>query len=401
MRGVPRFPAASASVTAIRGSVFSALAHRIETHQGEVYPFHVGDTWLEPPAGCWMQDLRVDNHPGMHRYAQPEGLPRLLDAIVERSRERFGVSCERSNVLVATGATGALGAVAGALLDPGDEVLVLAPHWPLITGIISSFHGRSIVVPFLGAVTSASSAVDIVAAHKSERTVALYLNTPNNPTGAVIPRSWLESLVAWAEREGLWILADEVYEDLQFDGEHTYCRRLAPERTFSVHSFSKAYGMAGNRCGYVVGPAGQMSELRKVATHTFYSTPTASQLLAIRILEGAGETWLRESRALYQRLALDVARQLELPPPRGSTFLFFDVEEHLDARGLMGFLEDCAERGIFLAPGPSFGPYPTHVRLCYTAAPPEVTTRGVSTLATLLGRHAKGPSPAPHTRSEA
>ncbi len=75
-----------------------------------------------------------------------------------------------------------------------------------------------------------------------------------------------------------------------------------------------------------------------------------------------------------------------VPPPQGSTFLFLDVRAHLDGRGLMGLLEDCADRGLFVAPGPSFGPYPTHVRVCYTAAPPDVVERGVNVLAERLGR---------------
>ncbi len=382
---MPRHPRVSPAVSAIQGSVFSALAHRLETHQGEVYPFHVGDTWMEPAEGCRMEDLRVAEHPGMHRYAPPQGLPVLLDALVERYRHRTGLPVERAEVLVAAGATGALGAVLGAILDPGDEVLVLAPYWPLIAGIVRSFHGRPVAVPFLGEADSRESAVELVEARLGERTVALYLSTPNNPTGRVIPPAWLEALAEWSRRRGLWLLADEVYEDYAYSGQHVYARTLAPERTFSVHSFSKAFGMAGNRCGWVVGPREVMSELRKVSTHTFYSTPTASQLAAARVLSGAGDRWVAEARRRYQELGRRAASRLGLPEPEGSTFLFLDVSERLDERGLVGWMEDAADRGLFLAPGPSFGPYPGHVRLCYTAAPPPVTERGIAVLAELLG----------------
>src|SRR5436305_14959124 len=102
---------------------------------------------MEPPEGCRMEDLRVAEYPGMHRYASPQGMPALLDAIVERVRTRSGVPTERDNVLVATGATGALGAVAGAIVKPGDEVLLFAPHWPLITGIVRSVGGVPAAVP--------------------------------------------------------------------------------------------------------------------------------------------------------------------------------------------------------------------------------------------------------------
>ena len=183
----------------------------------------------------------------------------------------------------------------------------------------------------------------------------------------------------------MWLVADEVYEDYVYGGEHTYSRPLAPERTFAAHSFSKAYGMAGNRCGYVVGPASVMGELRKVSTHTFYSTPTASQVAALRALT-LGADWVAQARVKYQALGRASAERLGLDPPEGSTFLFLDVADSLDGRGLGGFLEDCAERGLFLAPGPSFGPYPTHVRICFTAAAPEIVEAGVETLAQLIGR---------------
>ena len=368
------------------GSVYSALAHRLASHPGETYPLHVGDTWMEPAEGCRMGDLSVADHPGMHRYATPQGLPRLLELAAEGIAERSGVQCGPEQVLITTGATGALGAIAGALIEDGDEVLLAAPYWPLIPGIVRSFHGRPVAVPLIGVADSAAAAVEQFEARRSDRTIAVYLNTPNNPTGAVLPREWLEALAEWAARHGLWILADEVYENYVYEGEHVYLRSLAPERTFSVHSFSKAYGMAGNRCGYLAGPVEVMGELRKVSTHTFYSAPTAAQLAGIRALEGVAATWLAAAAERYRELGRAAAARLGTPPPGGSTFLFLDVADRLDERGLEGFLEDCVDQGLFLAPGPSFGPYPTHVRLCFTSVEPERVARGVDVLARLLGR---------------
>ncbi|HEY2738706.1 MAG TPA: pyridoxal phosphate-dependent aminotransferase, partial [Thermoanaerobaculia bacterium] len=298
---MPRHPHFSPSVDDISGAVYSALAHRLASFPGEVYPLHVGDTWMEPPEGCRMEDLTVAQYPGMHRYASPQGMPALIDALVEQTRERSGVATERENILVATGATGGLGAVAGAILTPGDEVLQLAPHWPLITGIIRSFHGVPVDVPFFGAADSPETAVDTVREKLTARTAALYLNTPSNPAGQVIPRPWIEALVAWAQSENLWIISDEVYEDYVYNGEHTYTRPLAPERTFAAHSFSKAYGMAGNRCGHIVGPAAAMPELRKIGLHSFYSTPTASQLAALRVLGSPGAPWIAKAREQYRK----------------------------------------------------------------------------------------------------
>ncbi len=121
--------------------------------------------------------------------------------------------------------------------------------------------------------------------------------------------------------------------------------------------------------------------------HSFYSTPTASQIAALRVLAGPGDAWVARAREQYKATGSRVAARLGLPsrrrgaPSSSSTWRTF-----LDDRGLAGFLEDCVDRGLFLAPGPSFGPYPTHVRLCFTAAPPDVVDRGVEALAPLIGR---------------
>lgn len=394
---MPRFPLVAPTVAAIPGSVYSKLAHRLEGYQGEIYPLSVGDTWMEPPVGCRMEDLRVADHPGMHRYAGVQGLPELVSRLAERVGKRSGAVTESANVLMATGATGGLSTVAGAIVAPGDEVLILAPYWPLISGIVRSFHGTPVPVPFLAAPDpsyalpdSAESAVEQVARFKTERTIALYLSTPNNPSGLAIPRAWIEALVAWARREDLWLIADEVYEDYLYEGEHAYTRPLAPERTFAAHSFSKAFGMAGNRCGYIVGPAETMADLRKVSTHGFYSTPTASQLAGLAALSPAGDAWIENARGLYVETGTKAAARLGVPAPQGSTFLFLDIAEQLAQdplkRGLEGFLGDCVDQGLLLSPGPSFGPYPSHVRVCFTAAPPDVVERGIEILARRLGR---------------
>ena len=189
-----------------------------------------------------------------------------------------------------------------------------------------------------------------------------------------------------ARRNDLWLLFDEVYEEYVYLGEHVPGLSLAPERSFAVHSFSKAYGMAGNRVGYVAGPAVPVAEALKLSTHTVYAAPTAAQLAALRILEGAGDAWIARTREAYRRLGESAADRLEVPRPEGSTFLFLDVASRLDARGLTGFLEDAADRGLLVSPGPSFGPYPAHVRVCYTSAPPAAVLAGIEVLASLLGR---------------
>jgi N-succinyldiaminopimelate aminotransferase len=374
----------SKSVAAIPGAVYSAFARRLASHSGEVYPLHVGDTWMEPAAGCRMEDLNISENPGMHRYAPPQGIPELLEAIASKTQTRTGIATSPDNVLVAAGATGALGAVIGAVMEPGDEFLILAPYWPLIEGIVRSFHGVPIAVPFMHAELAPGDIAAALEPYTSDRTVGIYFNTPNNPSGKLIDSAGISSIVNWAVERGYWVISDEVYEDYVYEGVHTPARPLAPDQVFSLHSFSKAYGMAGNRCGYVIGPIDAIAQVRKVSTHTFYSTPTASQLAGLRALQGAADDWVRAARSQYSETGHRVAATLGVDPPHGSTFLFMDVEDALDETGLDGLLGDCADRGLLVAPGPSFGPYPHHVRICFTCAPPDVVLRGVELFAEIL-----------------
>jgi aspartate/methionine/tyrosine aminotransferase len=383
---MPRSPRIASAVDAIPGAIFSPLAHRIAGATGPIYPLHVGDTWMEPWEGARMQDLSVEAHPGMHRYSDTQGLPPLLDAIVQKLRERNGLRVERPSVLVTAGATGALSSAIGMLTEPDEEVLILAPFWPLIRGIVQSARARPVEVPFFDRVSSAAEAVAAVRARLSARSVALYVSSPSNPSARVMPAAWLEALADLARREDLWLLSDEVYEDYVYRGEHVSPARFAPERTLSIFSFSKAYGMAGNRVGYLVGPPDAVAAARKVATHTSYHPPTAGQLAALRALESGGE-WIANARASYRGAGDRAAYALGLEVPAGGTFLFLDVKARLDARGLWGFLEDCLEDGILLAPGISCGEaYPTWARLCFSAAPPAETAEAVRRLARRLGR---------------
>lgn len=385
---MPRPPRVSSPVSEIKGSVYSKLLHRLYAHRGEIYPFHVGDTWRDPPEGCAMEDLHAADHPHLNRYTPPQGLPALVEALVERVRARTGLAIERSRLFVTGGATAGLSNAVGAVAEPGDELLLLAPHWPLMDGICRTYGAVPVDVPFFGVADSPESAVESVEARKTPRTVGLYVNTPSNPTGRVIPRAWLEALAEWARREDLWLFFDEVYEDYQYEGTHTPGLSLAPERSFAAYSLSKGFGMAGYRCGWLVGPTGPMEGALKLHTHNVYSAPTASQVAALRVLSGAGEAWLSESRALYAATGRRAAARLAVAPPQGSTFLFLDVAKSLPdpgSGGLEAFLEGCADEGLYAAPGPSFGPYPTHIRVCYTAAPPDVVMRGIEILARRLG----------------
>jgi N-succinyldiaminopimelate aminotransferase len=381
---MPAHPRFSAATSVLPGAVFSKLASRLASMEGEKYPLHVGDTWLEPAPGCAVEDVLAEEHPGIHRYADPHGHPLLLEALEEDS------GADRSRILVTAGCTGALGAVAGASLDPGDEVAILAPFWPLIRGIVRSNRGRAVEVPYY---LEDGTARDRIERHLTERTAAIYVNTPNNPTGRVLCREDLAGIAALARERGLWLWADETYERHAYVGNHLRLAEFAPERTFTARSFSKTWGMAGYRVGCVVGPEdpAMTAEVRKIATHTFYSAPTPSQIAAARVLAGGGD-WLAESRRIYAETGAAAAELLGMPAPEGGTFLFADASAAVRELGMDGLLEECLRNNLLIAPGSACGEdFGAYVRVCFTSVRPDVALRGIERLGRILRREPRRP----------
>ncbi len=369
-------------------------------------PLHVGDTWRDPFVGARAEDFASADHPRLHAYGDTRGLPELIVAIREKLARQNELEHAPQEILVTAGATGGLATLAGAVLSPGDELLILAPFWPLIRGIAQGLRAKPVEVPFYDRVASAAEAVAAVEARIGPRSRALYVSTPSNPTGRVLPAEWLEALAMLARRHDLWLFSDEVYEHYLYavgsDGtrtgrdstaaagssrrEHVSMARFAPERTASVFSFSKSYAMAGQRVGYLAGPERLVVEARKIGTHFYYHPPIVGQhAAAVALAEGAA--WLAAARDADGEVGRRVADRLGVGAPEGGTFLFLDVRDRLDRRGLAGLLEDCLEAGVLVAPGASCGEaYAEWIRISFTAVPPADALDAAERLADVLGR---------------
>jgi aspartate/methionine/tyrosine aminotransferase len=380
-------PPLAAQTLAMPGAVYSPFADRIADqsadHSGPLFPLHVGDTWRDPFVGARSEDQSSARIPRLHAYADTRGVPALVEAIAAKLRKRNGLDHGVDEILVTAGATGGLSTLAGAALSPGDEMLILAPFWPLIRGIAQSFRATPIEVPFFDRVSTCEEAIAAVEAKLSSRSRVLYVSTPSNPTGRVIPADWLEAMADIARRHDLWIFSDEVYEDYVYTGEHVSMARFAPERTVSVFSFSKSYAMAGQRVGYLAGPRSIIDEARKIGTHIYYHAPVSGQYAALSALEH-GDAWLAENRTQDREVGRQVAERLGLTAPEGGTFLFMDVRERIDERGLYGYLEDAFGKGVLVAPGHSCGTaYADWVRISFTAAPPEAVLEAAGRLGSI------------------
>jgi len=386
---MPRFPQTAESAAALSDRVFSRLAARAKDHPGPVHPLHVGDTWLEPLPAAMAEAQRTADHRRLHNYAPVQGQPELLEAITEHLGRRGQQLIDPESVQVTSGATAGLSVVIDALMDPGDEVLLPAPFWPLIRGIIEKRGARAVQVPFFDAVHDDDFDAEArLEAAVTERTSAIYVNTPHNPTGVILPDRVIAAIAAVAERHNLWIISDEVYEEIYFGGMQpapVWARADYQDRCVAVHSVSKAYGLAGARVGWAHGPEAAMKSIRGVQTFSTYCAPKPMQLGAARALSEGGE-WLQKARDSYDRAAALTAQTLGLRKPDGGTFVFFDVAEHLrDGEDTLDLLERCLDAGVLLTPGAASGKdYGSWVRLCFTSVPPDQLREALERIAPIV-----------------
>ncbi|HET7753441.1 MAG TPA: pyridoxal phosphate-dependent aminotransferase [Anaeromyxobacteraceae bacterium] len=385
---MPRHPRLAATNAGLSDRVYSSLAEKAKRLAGPVYPLHVGDTWLEPLPAARAEAQLSAEHPRLHNYAAVQGEPVLLDAIRRRLARRHGVDVDRELIQVMPGATTGLAVVIAALLDPGDELLLPSPFWPLIRGIAQSRGCVPVEIPLFTRLGEPGFDVeDALERAMTPRTSAVYVNTPHNPTGAVLSREAVAAIARVAERHDLWVIADEAYEDLVY-GEPPVPLWREPAlsgRTVAMHTLSKSHALAGARVGYAHGPAEAMQAIRGAQVFLAYCAARPMELAAARALD-EGDAWLEQTRKTYADAAATVGAALGIPAPRAGTFAFFDAAPYFrDGEQLPRFLERCLDAGVLLTPGVATGrDYGTWVRLCFTAVPPDDLRRALDRLAGVL-----------------
>jgi N-succinyldiaminopimelate aminotransferase len=371
---MPRHPALASTAETLSDRVYSAFAERARRMPGPVYPLHVGDTYLEPPAVARAEAQRTADRPRLHNYSPVQGEPELLEAIRRRVAERDGLDLDPQCLQVMPGATTGLANVVAALLQPGDELVLPSPFWPLIRGIVASRGCEPVQVPFFTRLSEPGFDPEAaLEAAITSRTAALYVNDPNNPTGRVLPAAAVDAVARVARRHDLWVIADAAYEDLVHGGSYRplWLRADLADRTVVCHTLSKSYALAGARIGYTHGPPAAMQAIRGVQAFNSYCAARPMQFGAARALAEGG-AWLEEARRAYRAAAEAAADAIGVPRPESGTFLFFDAAPQLGpGEGLDAFLERCLAAGVLVTPGAASGRhFGTWVRMCFTAVPP-------------------------------
>lgn len=316
-------------------------------------------------------------------YLQTTGVPRLRELMAAKVREKNRIpGVDSEHVLVTNGGIHGLYIVCQALLEPGDEVVMPDPGWPPVAGNVLLAKGVPVPCP-LRETFRWRYDLDELESKITSKTRLIYLNSPHNPSGGVLTRADLEQIAAIAQAHDIWVISDEAYEDVVFEGEHISIASLPGmyERTIPLYTFSKSYAMTGLRLGYVaIKDAVIRDRAKKVLFHTSSNIASIVQFGGIGALEGSQEcidtfrTELRARRDLfYEGIGrLESAGVFSGTPPPGAFYAFLRIDPGWRPRNAEGSLswamsEYLIRNGrIGCVPGVDFGAAGEgYLRLCF------------------------------------
>ena len=245
-----------------------------------VYQFEGGEPYLNTPDFI-KEAMKRALDENKTRYAPSSGIPELRTAIADKLRTKNNIPAQASDVMIMNGGMQGLFGAFQSVVNPQEEVLVFSPYWTPIKDLIAHCQGRTVLVPTAKA--RADGFDKTLAHYATDRTRAIYYNTPQNPTGVVFTRNEARAVSRFAQERDLIVLADEAYEDLVYDGEHFSIASLEGmfERTITVFTLSKSYAMTGWRLGYTVAAEPWMTGMRKTTLYSSNGVSTPTQWAAL------------------------------------------------------------------------------------------------------------------------
>ena len=336
--------------------------------------------------------------PRWHRYTPAGGLPALKEAVAEKTRRDSGLAVAPGQVLITNGGKQAVYEAFAALLDPGDEVLLIAPYWTTYPEAIRLAGGIPAVVETTEDTGYLASVADLEAA-RTDRTKVLLFVSPSNPTGAVYSPEQVAEIGRWAVEHDLWVVTDEIYEHLVY-GDATFSSMpvAVPEltdRCVVVNGVAKTYAMTGWRVGWLIGPTDVVKAATNLQSHATSNVANVSQVAALAAVRGDLSA-VAAMRAVYDRRRQTIVRMLrdipgvECPEPLGAFYAYPSVTgvlgKELRGRRPATSAELCElvleEAEVAMVPGEAFGTQ-GYVRMSYALGDDDLV-EGVTRLHKLL-----------------
>ena len=340
-------------------AVFSR-AKELEKQGRSIIHLELGEPDFHPAAPV-VDAVRAAVAEGRDRYVSPRGIPALREAVAGYLKHTRHVNVSADEVLIAPGCKMALSLTMMALIEPGDEILYPDPSFPIYPSFTRGLGGKA--VPFyLEEKNQFQPDIAEIASKITPRTKALIFNSPNNPTGTVFSEETLKQIAALAVKHDLWVIADEIYARILFNGEYKsiYAMPGMKERTIIIDGFSKSFAMTGWRLGYAVAPRAFIDALDMLVLNTFTCTAEFSQVAAIEALNdstNAVDAMVLEYR---KRRDLFVDKLNKIPGfrcqvPDGAFYAWVNIEDTgLPAEEVQRLLLD--EAGVAGIAGAAFGP---------------------------------------------
>lgn len=389
----------SALVASLAPSPTMAIDARAKALQAEgrdVVNFGAGEPDFETPRH--IKDAAVTAiEQGMTRYTAVGGTLSLRRAIAGRIEAETGVHYNPDQILVSVGAKHSLFNALLALVNPGDKVLVPSPYWVSYPEQVKIAHGETVVVPLAAAEGFRLRAEDLERAYVPG-VRGLILNSPSNPTGAVVDPREVARIAEWIRERDLWVLSDEIYHRLLYHGARHRSLIEEPDmqaRTIYIDGVSKAYAMTGWRIGYAAGPLNVIQGMAKLQSQATSNPSSVSQAAAEVALGGAQDVVEDMRRQFSERRGVALSLLGGIPgfkpiAPQGAFYVFVDTAELAGARlrgrliqdgdGLAELLLDHA--GVAVVPGSGFG-YPQGFRLSF-ATSRALIEEGIGRIASLV-----------------
>jgi len=349
----------SKCVREIVPSVIRQMSFRAAAYEN-VISLGIGEPDFDTPAEICKIAMREASEGHTH-YTASRGYPELLEELSACIKSRHGIELDESQLMITHGGMGGINAFLRTVLEDGQEVLVPEPHFPTYKAQIGFTGAKMVYVPtrfeddFI-------VRPDAVRKALSSKTRALILNSPNNPTGSVIPADVLDELARIAVDHDLLVLSDEVYDRMVYGARHEsiYTRPEMARRTVVVNSFSKAYAMTGWRIGYAYGPAWLIEQMLKVSTYTTSCPSSVGQRAALAALRADGTPFKAMVREFGERRDLVLQKLKEIPgvqvkPTAGSFYIFPYIGKiNPDCRQFA--LDLLEQEQVVVVPGSAFGP---------------------------------------------
>ena len=376
-----------------------AKAKALQAQGRPVISYAAGEPDFQTPAHIVDAALAAVKDPKNYRYTPAAGLPELREAVAAKTKRDSGLTVDPSQVIITNGGKQAVYQAFATLLDPGDEVLVPTPYWTTYPEAIKLAGGVQVDV-FAGADQNYLVTVDQLEAARTPRSKVLLFVSPSNPTGSVYSPEQTKAIGEWAESHGLWVIADEIYQNLTYDGVTAVSIVDAvpalADRTILVNGVAKTYAMTGWRLGWMVGPADAIKAAANLQSHLSSNVSNISQRAALAALTGPQECVSEMREAFDRRRKLIVGELNKIPgfltpTPQGAFYVYPDVTALLGqtwgdvtpstSLELADLILDQAE--VAAVPGEAFGPS-GYLRFSY-ALGDEPLLEGMHRLQKLFG----------------